>query len=45
MFTKDFEDDLYELQGFEGGGGNSTVVAKRDIPKGTITGMYDAAIR
>jgi S-adenosylmethionine decarboxylase proenzyme len=45
MFTVDFEEDMYELRLADDGGQRSTVVAKRNIPKGTVSGLYDAAIR
>jgi S-adenosylmethionine decarboxylase proenzyme len=45
MFTVDYEEDMYELRLRDDGGLSSTVVAKRDIPKGTVSGMYEAAVR
>ena len=38
IFTKDYEDELFEYHLDEAGGVNSGIVAKRDIKKGTVTG-------
>jgi hypothetical protein len=44
-FTTDFEDELFELRLTESGEGASGLYAKKDIKKGHVTGLYDAATR
>jgi spermidine synthase/S-adenosylmethionine/arginine decarboxylase-like enzyme len=43
VFTKDYEEDIFELQLEADHNGRSGTVAKRDIPEGTVTGLWDAA--
>jgi spermidine synthase len=43
LFTKDYEEDIFELVLEADHNGRSGTVAKRDIPKGTVTGLWDAA--
>lgn len=43
VFTKDYEEELFEYHLDAEGGRNSGVIAKRNIPKGTVTGLWDAA--
>lgn len=43
LFTEDYEDDLFELHLDSEGSGSSGLVAKRDIPKNTVSGLWDAA--
>jgi hypothetical protein len=43
LFTKDYEDELFEYRLDDTGAGTSGVAAKKDIPRGTVSGMWDAA--
>jgi len=45
LFTTDFEDESFELRLTKSGGGASGLYAKKNIKKGYVTGLYDAATR
>jgi hypothetical protein len=45
LFTTDYEDDFFELRLTETGNGASGMFAKKDIEKGHVSGMQDAANR
>jgi hypothetical protein len=45
LFTTDYEDDFFEVISTESGNGASGVFAKKDIKKGHVSGMSDAATR
>jgi hypothetical protein len=45
LLTTDYEEDIFELRLTEDGGARSGVYAKKDIKKGHMTGLYDAATR
>jgi hypothetical protein len=45
LFTTDYEDEFFEKRLSHAGGGASGIFAKKDIKRGLVTGLYDAATR
>jgi spermidine synthase len=45
LFTTDYEEEFFEKRLTEDGGEASGIYAKKDIKKGHVTGLYDAATR
>ena len=45
LFTKDYEEEWFELRLAQSGEGASGNYAKKDIKKGQVSGLYDAATR